>query len=315
MSRCRKRERSGRSGSRSLSPSPRPLRTARASFPACRSSRFRQIRKHRLWTVRSPFSQSIWCQAVSGEPRSFGAAGGPTVRTAFPIALLPALPTRPVGSQHPCRVGLSTHEGGPYPSHYRRAFAASHILYPLGIGRLYSRLSQLSDCPWGLPCSASRRGRRGRVTLFPGGGLSCRGTDYRPIHPLHIPFWSAPVSRFGSFDFTRVAGVHHVTRSVFPLARSPDAAPRGRYFSACFTPLRYQRRMTPMRRGGQARLGHCDHSCLTTFTSHLEAVGSMPLFGDAYGMVLLWVFSVGSSTLYVCVYDLVRCFLSGLYRR
>jgi hypothetical protein len=38
---CRKRERrrSGRSGSRSLAPSPRPLRTARASFPACRSSR------------------------------------------------------------------------------------------------------------------------------------------------------------------------------------------------------------------------------------------------------------------------------------
>jgi hypothetical protein len=41
MSRCRKRERrrSIRSGSRSLSPGPRPLRTARASFPACRSSR------------------------------------------------------------------------------------------------------------------------------------------------------------------------------------------------------------------------------------------------------------------------------------
>jgi hypothetical protein len=36
---CRKRERSGRSGKEAVSPSPPPLRTARASFPACRSSR------------------------------------------------------------------------------------------------------------------------------------------------------------------------------------------------------------------------------------------------------------------------------------
>jgi hypothetical protein len=77
-------------------------------------------------------------------------------------------------------------------------------------------------------------------------------------------FWSEPISRFGSFDFTRFAGVHHVTHSVFPLARYPGAAPRHRYFSACFTPLRYQRRMTPMRRGRQDRLGSCDHSLLTT---------------------------------------------------
>ena len=39
--------------------------------------------------------------------------------------------------------------------------------------------------------------------------------------------------------------------------------------------------MTPMRRGGQDRLGHHDHSCLTTFTSHLEAVGSSALL-DAH---------------------------------
>jgi hypothetical protein len=35
----RKRERSGRSGQEAVSPSPPPLSTARASFPACRSSR------------------------------------------------------------------------------------------------------------------------------------------------------------------------------------------------------------------------------------------------------------------------------------
>ena len=35
--------------------------------------------------------------------------------------------------------------------------------------------------------------------------------------------------------------------------------------------------MTPMRRGGQDRLGHQDHSCLTTFTSHLQAVSCTPL--------------------------------------
>ena len=45
ISRYRKRERSGRSGSRSLSPGPRPLRTARASFPACRSSRLTCLRR------------------------------------------------------------------------------------------------------------------------------------------------------------------------------------------------------------------------------------------------------------------------------
>jgi hypothetical protein len=32
-----------------------------------------------------------------------------------------------------------------------------------------------------------------------------------------------------------------------------------------------------MRRGGQARLGHKDHSILAAFTSHLEAVSSRPL--------------------------------------
>src|SRR5262245_50261125 len=36
---CRKRERSGRLGKEAVSPPPTPLRTARASFPACRSSR------------------------------------------------------------------------------------------------------------------------------------------------------------------------------------------------------------------------------------------------------------------------------------
>ena len=162
------------------------------------------------------------------------------------------------------------------------AFASSHILYPLDIGRLCSRLSQWPDGPWGLPCSASRRCRRRRVPLCPGGGLSCRGADYRAAPPLHVPFWSEPVSRFGSFDFTRFAGVHHVTHSVFPLARSPGAAPRGRYFSACFIPLRYQRRMTPMRRGGQDHLGHRDHSLLTTFTSHLQAVGCKGLLGHEH---------------------------------
>ena len=162
------------------------------------------------------------------------------------------------------------------------AFACSHIPYPLGIGLPCGRLSRLPDHPWGLPCSARRTCRRRRVPLCPGGGLSCRGADSRPAPPLHIPFWSAPVSRFGSFDFTRFAGVHHVTHRVFPLARSPGAAPRGQYFSACFIPLRYQRRMTPMRRGGQDRLGHHDHSCLTTFTSHLEAVSYTPWLGWRY---------------------------------
>jgi hypothetical protein len=177
------------------------------------------------------------------------------------------------GKSAPFQVGSLHLPWWPYPSDYRMAFASSHILYPLGIGWLYRQLRQWPDHPWGFPCSASRTCRRRRVPLCPGGGLSCRGADSRAAPPLHVPFWSEPVSRFGSFDFTRFTGVHHVTHSVFPLARSPGAAPRGQYFSACCTPLRYQRRMTPMRRGGQDRLGHHDHSCLATFTSHPQAVG------------------------------------------
>jgi hypothetical protein len=37
--------------------------------------------------------------------------------------------------------------------------------------------------------------------------------------------------------------------------------------------------MTPMRIDRQDRLGHHDHSLLTTFTSHLEAVSCKALFG------------------------------------
>ena len=135
-----------------LLPSERHVRVsphaAQADWPAVKQAA-RKIRKRRLWTVRSACFQSIWCQAVRGEPRSFGAASGPTVRTVFPMAFLPSLPTRPVGSQHPFRLGLSTREGWPYPSDYRRAFASSHILYPLGIGLPCGRLSRLDRQPMG----------------------------------------------------------------------------------------------------------------------------------------------------------------------
>ena len=78
-------------------------------------------------------------------------------------------PPRPVGSQHPFRLGLST-LGWPYPSDYRRAFASSHVLCPLGIGRLCSRLSQGFTVPPAGDADA-------RGPLCPGGGLSCRGAD------------------------------------------------------------------------------------------------------------------------------------------
>jgi hypothetical protein len=44
-----------------------------------------------------------------------------------------------------------------------------------------------TDHPWGCPCSASRRGRRRRGTLCPGGGLSYRWADSRAADPLHGP--------------------------------------------------------------------------------------------------------------------------------
>ena len=52
-------------------------------------------------------------QAERGEPRFFGAWCGPTVRTVSAIAFPSSHPTRPVGSQHPFRLGLSPCLGGP----------------------------------------------------------------------------------------------------------------------------------------------------------------------------------------------------------
>jgi hypothetical protein len=100
--------------------------------------------------------------------------------------------------------------GWPYPSDYRMAFASSHVLYPLGLGQLYRWLRQPPDHPWGLPGSVSRRCRRRRVTLSPGGGLSCQCADYRPAHPLHVPFGQslsaalALLTSRGSQVFTRL---------------------------------------------------------------------------------------------------------------
>jgi hypothetical protein len=185
------------------------------------------------------------------------------------------------GTSAPCQVGALPLPWWPAPSDDRLAFASSHILDPLGLGPLDRQLSQLPDPPWGFPCSVSRKCRRRRVPRCPGGGLSGRWADARPAHPLHRPFWSEPVSRFGSFDVTRCAGVHPVTHRVCPLARSPGAAPRGQYVAACFPRRRDQRRMTPRRRGGQDRLGHHDQSCLTPCTSHLEAVGCSAWLAEA----------------------------------
>jgi hypothetical protein len=85
-----------------------------------------------------------------GEPRSFGARGGPTVRTVSTIAFPSSRPPRPVGSQHPFRWGLSTRQGWPYPSDDRRAFACSHSPDPLGLGPPCGRWSRLDRPPMGL---------------------------------------------------------------------------------------------------------------------------------------------------------------------
>ena len=93
------------------------------------------------------------------------------------------------GQSAPVQGGSLHLPGWPSPSPYRMACACSHCLSPLGIGQLCSRLSQWPDPPWGFPGAASRSGRRRRVTLFPGGGLSCRYADSRPAPPLHRPLW------------------------------------------------------------------------------------------------------------------------------
>ena len=234
---------SGQSGSRSLSPGPRPLRTGHESFlhPALPISE----------DPKAGFGLSIRRATVS-------ASSDPTVRTVCAMAFPSSRPPRPVGSQHPFQVGSLLHPRGPIPP-ITESLASSHVLCPLGIGRLCSRLSQFTVF--------RQQEMQTPGPLCPGGGLSCRGAD-SDRHILSTYLLVRADQPLCSFDFTRFAGVHHVTHRVFPLARYPGAAPRHRYFSACCTPLRYQRRMTPMRRGRQDRLGPCDHSA-DDFTSHL----------------------------------------------
>jgi hypothetical protein len=157
VSRRRKRERSGRSGSRSLSPGPRPLRTARASFPACRSSR---LTCRDAGRSEDPKAQVLDCP-LRFAPVDLVPAGGrrATVvrcrrwpnrsdRVSHHLPSFSPYSTRgksapfQVGYLHPCR--------WPYPSDYRRAFASSHILYPLGIGLPCGRLSRCDRPPMGL---------------------------------------------------------------------------------------------------------------------------------------------------------------------
>jgi hypothetical protein len=154
---CRKRERSGRSGKEAVSPAPPPLRTARASFPACRSSRLTCGDAGRS---EDPKAQALDSQCRGG-PIDLGPvhAWRATVvrclkrpyradRVSHCPSSFSSYSTR--GKSAPFQVG-SLHPGGwPYPSDYRRAFASSHIPYPLGIGLPCGRLSRLARPPMGL---------------------------------------------------------------------------------------------------------------------------------------------------------------------
>jgi hypothetical protein len=148
FSRCRKREqrRSGRSGKEAVSPSPPPLRTARASFPACRSSRL--TCRYTLGHSEDPQAQALDCPLTRRATvvrchwwpyRSDRVSHGLPSCSSYSTGGKSA-PFQ-VGSFHPC--------GRPYPSDYRRAFASSHILYPLGIGLPCGRLSRFNRPPMG----------------------------------------------------------------------------------------------------------------------------------------------------------------------
>ena len=145
-------------GSRSLSPGPRPLRTARASFPACRS---RRLTCRDAGRSEDPKAQVLDCP-LRFAPVDLVPAGGrrATVvrcrrwpnrsdRVSHHLPSCSPYSTRgksapfQVGYLHPCR--------WPYPSDDRRAFASSHILYPLGIGLPCGRLSRCDRPPMGFP--------------------------------------------------------------------------------------------------------------------------------------------------------------------
>jgi hypothetical protein len=136
----------------------------------------RKVRKRRFWTRRSTVVQSIWDHSVGGEPRSFGAWGGPTVRTVSAMAFPSSLPTRPVGSQHPFRLGLSTCPGGP--------------LHPM---TGWPSLPPTSSTPWALAgftaSCVSGLTTHGAYRVPPGGNPDAVGSPSAPVEvcPVEEP--------------------------------------------------------------------------------------------------------------------------------
>ena len=141
-----------------MSPAPPPLRTARARFPACRSSR---------WTCgHAGRSADPQAQVVDGPlrfaPVDLVPAGGrratvvrcrrgPTRADRVSPHLPACSPDSTRGKSAPFPVGYRPPWRWPDPCDDRRAFAASHLLSPLGMGLPGGRLRRGDRPPLGLP--------------------------------------------------------------------------------------------------------------------------------------------------------------------
>ena len=81
-----------------------------------------------------------------------------------------------------------------YPNHYSRAFASSHLPYPLSHQRTL-RLAFPKGRITGLPSSIHSTGRV-RGCLFAGGIVGCV-TRVRSVLSLPLAFWLKPISTLG----------------------------------------------------------------------------------------------------------------------
>ena len=205
-----------------LSPAPPPLRTARAPFDACSSSRDQRPCEIRPGAVppahdtpygaRSPHWP--WGQPGryfdrAGDRKSVGAA--PARIIAIPPTDLLCLPSQLAVGSHP-----------PTPGGSQLAFARGDVSTPIRpvTGRPSLPPSSFTRRPIGSPCGrptlaggrradhvASRESSWVRPRLD-AGGTSSAPDETAASGPGHVPFWSKPISTFGLSLFTTLTAVH-----------------------------------------------------------------------------------------------------------
>ena len=181
-----------------------PLRTARASFPACRSS-----------LANAPCG-TRWCHVLLSHPLHHTRLEPPGREPVGECTSqcrhcrhLPSLlrrlvklsgDARPDGRQPACAWSHIARGRNSYPPHYRVAFASSILPCPHAC-RLTLRFAFPYGRRTGLPCSVSVT-TNGVGALCPPVALLPMTRNGRILVPATVPFWLKPSSIFGLFALT-----------------------------------------------------------------------------------------------------------------